>query len=367
MGILITAAVLFVILSILILVHEFGHFITAKKFGILVEEFGIGLPPRIWGKKIGETIYSVNWLPIGGFVRLYGEDQEEGPPHKISKKLLKRAFFERPIAERIVVLVAGVSMNFLLALVLISFLFTQGVMVPAGQVHIESVTDGSPAALADLKPKDIIKEIQAVGSDGQPVNYTITQSDELVSTVNKYLDQPISFKIQRDTTEFEVSLKPRKDAPSGEGPTGVVISDYILKRYSVWEAPVVGLKESLSKSYLLLQGIAHLGWKVISRQSVSSDVAGPIGIAVMTNDVVKLGILPLLEWVGLLSLNLAIVNVLPIPALDGGRLLFVLIELFTGKRVRAKWERHAHMIGMAALISLIILISINDIIRYIIK
>ena len=361
---IITALVFLLILSILVLIHELGHFIVAKKFGIKVEEFGFGLPPRAFGKKIGETIYSVNWLPIGGFVRLLGEDRDNPEAEKTALKELKeRAFYNRPVWQRSLVLVAGVFMNFFLAVIVISYLFTQGVMVPTPRVHVEKIQSGSPADEAGLKQNDIIKIIKFTNTDNINQEVVIKNGDTLIRTTKDHLGERLTLVIDRDGRELTTEIMPRKDYPQDQGPMGVEISNYEEKKYPLWQAPILGTGEAFSLSFELAKGIVKTVWKLISFQPVSKDVAGPLGIAQMTGEAVKFGEKAVLELLGLLSLNLAILNILPFPALDGGRLLFVLIEGVTGRRLRTNWERYVHQAGMAVLLFLIVLVTINDLLR----
>lgn len=398
---LITLGAFLLILSILVMIHELGHFLVAKKFGIRVEEFGFGLPPRAIGKKIGETIYSLNWLPIGGFVRLLGEDQEdlETKPKLADKK---RTFYGRPVWQRAAVIVAGVIMNFILAVLIISYLFTQGVSVPVDRVHIEQVESGSPAELAGIKPRDVVLAINGK---------TVVKGSDFIAVTNENLETEVTLSILRGASlthygevnltcdsceKLEVKLVPRKEPPfkklaseektfftelrqtvrsffhiaepvkpepPREGPIGVAISTLETKIYPWYLAPVYGPWESLQLSWMLLGGIGFTLWKLITFQSVSQYIAGPIGIAQITGEAVKYGLKDVLQLMGLLSLNLAIVNILPFPALDGGRLLFVFIEGTTGKKLKAKWERYVHQVGMVILLLLIVLVTLNDIIR----
>ena len=349
---LITVLVFLLILSVLVLVHELGHFLAAKKFGIYVEEFGFGLPPRIFGKKIGETLYSINLLPFGGFVKLYGEEGFEGKSKGKIGKL--RAFYTRPVWQRILVISAGVFMNFLLALAVISYIFTQGVLVPTDRVHIEKIIKDSPAEKAGLKEQDIILEIE---------NSKVRKSEDLINTTRKYLGTEITLLVLRDNREYQIKLIPRSDYPADQGPMGVSISNFEEKKYTWEEAPIAGLKESLVLTRELIIGIGKTLWKLVTFQNVSKEVAGPIGIAQMTGEAIKFGRNAVLEMLGLLSLNLAIINILPFPALDGGRLFFVIFEGITGKRVKTDWERYIHQAGMAILLFLIILVTVNDLIR----
>jgi regulator of sigma E protease len=357
---ILTAVVFFIILSILVFIHEFGHFIVARLFGVRVEEFGFGLPPRILGKKIKQTEYSINWLPIGGFVRLAGEDD----PDEQSAKGYKRSeyFWAKSKKQRTAILLAGVTMNFFLAVAITTYLLTLGVYEAAGQVHIESVVPGSPAALAGITKNDIIREVRYT-SGGVTQSRTIRVTGDLISTVRKNPGQKVTFIVKRGSTETPVSLVPRKTFPANEGPTGIVISDLELRRYSPAEAPVAALKVNLTRARDMFAGMWSLVTRIARLQGVGDDVAGPIGIAQVTGQAVKFGWKAVLEFMSILSLNLAVLNVLPIPALDGGRVLFVFIEKLLGKRLKPAFERSTHQIGMIILLALVVLISLNDILR----
>lgn len=376
---LITILVFLIILSVLVLVHELGHFITAKIFKIKVEEFGFGLPPRLFGIKYGETLYSINWLPIGGFVKLYGEDDAGGGRVHVERGLGKRgssevkgqkpeaadkdrAFYSRPIWQRAVVIVAGVFMNFVLAVAIISFLFSfVGVPTPGNKVVINEVVKGSPAQIAGLKAGDTVESINGI---------TITSPDQLAEYTKKHLGEPITLKLIRsvgsgqNTKPETVTITPRKEYPKDQGPMGVAISQNIItKKYPIWEAPFVGTKEALRQSWLIVSGLGSLVTQIATKGSVPSDVAGPVGIAQLTGQVVNIGPVAILSFVSLLSLNLAIINILPIPALDGGRLFFIVIEAVTRRKVSPHIENYAHTIGMAVLLGLIALITLHDLIR----
>jgi regulator of sigma E protease len=342
-----TAIVFFIILSILVLIHELGHFTVAKIIGVRVDEFGFGLPPRIIGKKIRGIIYSLNWLPIGGFVRLAGEDESEDSHKHIKHR--KEYFFARSKKERAAILLAGVAMNFLLAVGITTYLLTQGVAEPTGKVHIERVVSGSPAEHAGLKEKDII------------VGYKTPA--ELITYVKLHAGQLVTFSVLRGTQITPISLIPRKEYPKGEGPTGIVISDLEIKKYSLSQAPFTAIKINLERGWAMLAGIGSLIGKIVTLKPVGGDVAGPIGIAQVTGAAVKFGWKAVLEFMSILSLNLAVLNVLPIPALDGGRLAFVFLEKILGKKVKPAFEQSTHQIGMIILFILIILISVNDVMR----
>ncbi len=342
---IITILVFLLILSILVLIHELGHFLVAKKFGIKVEEFGFGLPPRAFGIKRGETIYSINWLPIGGFVKLYGEDEAGGG---------KRAFFARPVWQRGLVIIAGVAMNFILATLLVSFLFTQGVAIPTGEVKIGQVVADSPAAAAKLQTDDIITAI-----DGKIVR----RISEVQKLIFPKLEQDVKLTIKRGDSVQEIIIKTKKEIVEGKevGLIGVGLSDMSFKKFPIWEAPIVGTIEAARLSWLTVVGLGNMVWSWLILGQVPQDVAGPVGVAQITGQAVSVGPLAVVFFTGILSLNLAVLNILPIPALDGGRFFFILIEAVTRRRVNPNFERYAHTIGMMILLALIALITFRDI------
>ncbi|MCL5113962.1 MAG: M50 family metallopeptidase [Patescibacteria group bacterium] len=364
---MVTILVFLLILTILVLIHEAGHFFVAKKLGIKVEEFGFGLPPRAFGIKKGETIYSINWLPFGGFVKLYGEDDAGGgkiqtKDQRPKTKDLSRAFFARSPWQRAVVVLAGVFMNFTLAVVIISYFFgIAGVQSPGDQVIIREVIKDSPAYIAGLKTGDIIKEINGT---------RITSPAKLIATTKIYLGEKINLRVEEkldNKTEVKnIQIIPRKNYPSSEGPMGIAISpNIVIKKYPLYQAPFVGLAEALKDSWMIASGLGMIVFQLLVHAQVPKGVAGPVGIAQLTGQFVAIGPLAVLSFVSLLSLNLAILNVLPIPALDGGRLFFILIEGITGRKVSARFESYAHAVGMVLLLALIIIITLSDIIRFI--
>lgn len=351
---LVTLLVFILILSLLVFVHELGHFLVAKKAGIKVEEFGFGLPPRLWGKKVGETIYSVNALPIGGFVRLYGEDEEvEGK--NVNKS---RQFLHKPKGIRAAVTAAGVVMNFLLAVVVFSLIYTKlGIPTETDNIRVIGIVPESPAAQAGLRDNDVIVSIEGK---------LIKDSQDFINLTREFAGKEMSVKVNRGE-EVEIKVTPRKDPPLGEGPLGVVISNQEIKFYPFWQMPfrgaVEGVRESFAWTRLIAEGLGMMVFRLVTAGTVPQDVAGPVGIFQITGQVAKTGVWSVLQFLGVLSINLAVVNLLPIPALDGGRLLFIAIEAFIGRRVKAKVEAYAHQIGMIFLLFLIVLITFNDIRR----
>jgi len=340
------------ILSILVLVHEFGHFIAAKKSGVLVEEFGIGFPPRIFGIKIGETLYTINLLPLGGFVKLYGEQYDE-----ISQKSKKKAFVYKHPWQKIVIIIAGVIGNFFLGWFLISYLFTQGVPIPANKVIIEKVQEKSPAKEASLQPKDAIYSLKV------DKVYPIKTSTDLITLTKKFAGKKIVLYVERGKEKFQTVIVPRKNPPKNEGPLGIVITSMTEKKYPWYQAPFYGLAHAASVTQKIIVELTKTVFQLLTFKKPSIDVAGPIGIARFTSEAAKFGHKAIFELTSLLSLNLAVVNLLPFPALDGGRLIFALYELITKKRINKKLESYLNLFGFIFLISIAILVSINDILK----
>lgn len=354
------------ILSVLVLIHEFGHFILAKKFGIKVEEFGVGFPPRAFSRKIGETVYSINWLPVGGFVKLYGEDSAGGG--KIGSKNqevsikgedgnIKRAFYARPLWQRMSVVTAGVVMNFFLAVVLISFLFaSQGVPLPSDKVIVSEVVAGSPAATAGIQKGDKVVRINQT---------EIEDTKAFITETKKLLGQVVTLTLLRDGKEVTTSLTPRVNAPKDQGAMGVSITSIEVKKYSWLEAPFYGTAEALKFSGLILGGLGTMVTDLVTQGIKPEGVAGPIGVAQLTGEAVRAGWFAVLWFTALLSLNLAVLNILPIPALDGGRFFFMVIELVFRKKVSPKYEAYAHGVGLVLLLGLMAVITLVDVSRLI--
>lgn len=536
MDFILTAIVFLVIFSVLVLAHEWGHFYAARRSGIKVEEFGFGMPPRIWGKKKGETLYSVNWIPFGGFVKLLGEDAED--PKALSDK---RSFAAKPPRVRVLVVTAGVLMNFLLAYVLLTFGFIFGIQplilsadevlenLDKGTIHtldgviVKDVKEGSPADIAGMLKEDRIKEIDGKeilnndrlaalinggekrnvvvtvernglpqslnlildpgektgfetyellflprvvvmdikeGSEsekagfkngdvilkmnGAPVYYvdeyetalgaggdleyevmrdgdivtlkvpgTVSgmvvssvfpetpaekaglEEGDLVVAVNgervsgptdmvriagKYGNEVLEYSVIREGEEIVFKIQPDAGGMVGVGlsylksheneqlsvyaadfPVSVTKIDNV--RYPVWEAPLVAFNESVKLSFLTVDMAGNVFKSVFTKLTVPEGVAGPVGIAQLTHVFVQEGFLSLIRFVALLSLSLAIINILPFPALDGGRLIFIIAEVIMGRRVGAKFEAWVHAIGFIILMLLIVAVTYSDILR----
>jgi regulator of sigma E protease len=248
-------------------------------------------------------------------------------------------------------------MNFVLAVLIISFLFSAvGVPTPGNKVTVDTVIKGSPAEKAGLRAGDMVVSID---------NVKITSTTQLISITKQHLGGVIKLKVQNENSKLKtIEITPRKTYPTNEGPMGVVISqNAIIKKYPWYQAPFVGTKEALHETGLIISGLVMLVVQLVTKGALPQDVAGPIGIAQLTGTVVDIGPYAILSFVSLLSLNLAIINILPIPALDGGRLMFIVIEGVFRKKVDQRIEGYAHAIGMAILLGLIALITIHDLFR----
>lgn len=377
------------ILSILVFVHEFGHFLMAKKSGILVEEFGFGLPPKIWSKKIGETVYSINLLPIGGFVRLYGENEAEDLDFKTKKIELKgRAFFEKNISQRLKVILAGVSMNYLLAIFVFAVVYTiAGIPTKINKIKVVGIAKDSPAFFAGLQEGDIVVSLdrEKIEDVENFIKLTKNKAGKLVvleikrEKSNPCLNNskvlgggfPSEEKISCLDGNLLVSLVPRKEPPEGEGPLGVAITDVEMKYYSSWIMPILGVregfKESLAWGKMVLNSLFLMVKDLVYFKKAPKGVTGPIGIYQATGVVAKSGMLAIFEFLGILSVNLAIINILPFPALDGGRLLFLGIEKLRGKKVTPATEAWINNLGMIFLLFLVLLVTINDVVRILLE
>ncbi len=352
--------VFIVILAILVLIHELGHFLAAKKNGIRVEEFGLGFPPRVWGFKKGETLYSINLIPIGGFVKLFGEEYHEESSKHRSKADANKAFINKTPAQKAFVIIAGVLGNFLLAWILISYLFTQGVPTPTNKVLVEKTIKNSPAELAGLKTGDQLTRI-TVGSK----MYKLSSTSDLTAYSKKFAGKRVIFTIKSNGKEQNLMIIPRLSPPAGEGPLGLLITSYEEKKYSWYQAPFYGLVHSFTITKTIVVELGKTAFNFFSMKKTNVDVAGPIGIAQYTGQAIKFGQNAVLELMALLSLNLAVINILPFPALDGGRLMFILYEWVTKRRVNKNVERYVNMIGMATLLLLAAAITVHDVMKLI--
>ena len=397
---IITILVFLLILSVLVLIHEWGHFFTAKKFGIKVEEFGFGFPPRLFSFKKGETIYSINWFPIGGFVKLYGED--EAPLRSGSSRGLRprrrnfasegqagvgfanthRAFFAKTAWQRATVIVAGVVMNAVLAAVIFYiFLGISGFKTElpllsdykflgvnqtnTTEVVISAIAKNSPAEKQGLKPLTKI-----ISVNGQK----ITDSKQFIGIVgeNRGKEIEIAWGNLQTNEVHKTKVTPRVNPPKNEGALGVGLFSLSTAVLS-YETPIQKVFSGIihpvnlmSYNLNVMGNLVKASFEKKTTEPLSAGIAGPVGIASLTGSILEIQnlkekILGLLNLAGILSISLAFFNILPIPALDGGRLFFILIEAVTGRKVNRRIESLAHTVGMAALLFLMALITFKDV------
>lgn len=342
-----------VALSILILVHEFGHFFAAKITGVKVEEFGLGLPPRIIGRRKWGTEWSLNWLPIGGFCRLFGEDPSEKGANK-----RKYSFLNKNPWQKMLIVLGGVTMNLVLAVVVFTVVYSiLGVPVEKDRVKIIGVAKDSPAGNVGLKEGDVILKIN---------NIEVKKADELTKEAGKNKGKEVELAVDREGQSMSLSVQVRENPPEGEGSMGVVISNTEMERfkwYEFYKGIGAGFKEAYYWGKIIFGGVMDMIGSLF-RGQVPKDISGPIGMYQATSSIRNnQGFLALVHFFGVVSVNLAIVNVLPFPALDGGRIIFVLYELLTKRRANEKFEAAVNNVGMIILLGLILLVTIGDVSR----
>jgi regulator of sigma E protease len=348
----ITVVSFIAVLGLLVFVHELGHFAVAKWAGIRVEEFGFGYPPRaITLFKKGETEYTLNWLPLGGFVRMVGENGEEAAD--------PRSFSSKSRTVRAAVLVAGSTMNLILPIFLFAAIGMMGVPTgdTTGRVEVLSIEANSPAAAAGLQAGD---EILYAG------NQRVPDQAFLISLVQQFQGRELVLDVDRNGEMLELTVVPQiYEEESGQVKIGVGIMD---QREMVYYNPIEALGFGLERTQYWLAtmvgDLAGLLRNVIQGNTEGAAVAGPVGIMQVTGEVARTGLPNLINLAALLSLNLAIMNMLPIPALDGGRLVFVILEAVRGgKKISPEREGLVHLTGMLLLLSLMAFISFFDVQR----
>ncbi|MSP22751.1 MAG: RIP metalloprotease [Dehalococcoidia bacterium] len=326
----------------LVLAHEFGHFLTAKAFGVKVIEFGVGFPPRIFAVRLGETEYTLNWLPMGGFVRLLGEEDASE-----TRSLAAQARW-----KRFVIMAAGAVVNLLLPPLLFAIAFGLPHDEAVGRAKVAAIVPGSPAEAAGFQRGDVIFAI------GNRDTKNVAAVSRLVRVE---MGHHTTIRVKRGEEFLDIPVEPRWAFPSGQGPTGIaIVAQYpFTERVALppLEAIPAGTRATLDT--LILARNQMIGW---IKGGAGPGVAGPVGIAQATGEAAKQGVPPLFEIAALLSINLGIVNLLPLPALDGGRIFFLLLEVLRrGKRVAPEKEALVHLAGFALFIVLTIVVTFADV------
>jgi regulator of sigma E protease len=299
----------------------------------------------------------VNWLPFGGFVKLFGEELSESK--RVKEQESRKAFWRKSKKVRTGVIVAGVLANFLLAVVVFSVVYSfSGIPTQTGQIKIVGLLPDSPASKAGLKEGDVILKV-----DEEHLN----DLNHFIKLVDQKKGAKIELLVEREKGKLVLWVTPRENPPEGEGPLGVIVSDIEMKKYPFWQMPfrgtVEGFKEAFGWTVVITQALGKMVVDLITQGVAPKDIAGPVGIFQITGMVAKSGVLATLQFIGILSVNLAIINILPFPALDGGRLIFVAYEAVARRRPRPSFERWVNTAGMVFLLFLIFLVTINDIIR----
>ena len=364
-----------IVLSVLILIHEAGHYFAARLFKIKADEFGYGLPPRIIGvvKENGKwkrvksrdqqsyknTIWSINWLPIGGFVRIKGEqgDTPDDPD----------AFHTKPIWQRFIVIAAGVIMNWVLAAVLLSIGLMIGIPAmlgdePAGAIvtnHEVSIVETLKDGIADKAGIEAMDAIVRVG-EVTPMNV-----EDVQKAIESHGEESFDILVRRGEEEITVTVTPKYLEEIGKPGIGVSLMDTGTVRFPPHLAIVHGIGLTWDYTVMMIQTFGDLFKDLFTGGGETVDqVSGPIGIAVFTGKVAEQGILQLIQFSAILSINLAVLNFLPFPALDGGRAIFLILEAIRRKPVKRDVEAVIHNIAFLILIGLVILVSIRDIGRF---
>lgn len=342
---MLTFIIVFLGLSFLILGHEAGHFFVAKLFKLRVDEFGIGFPPRMfaWGK--GETKYSVNWLPFGGFVKIAGENDhmDEEARHEGGASADKsRYFFTRPAWQRALVLFAGVAVNFVIGWLFLTIVFAVGTR-PI--LAIQNVDLNSPAAAAGVKPGDLIQHYEHVG--------------DFIAYIKSHPNDAVQFTVLRDGKEISFNVQPLLE--DGTPRIGVALAEGGGEKQNILQAAKQGFIASGQVCWLTLTSFYLLVKNLFLHASLLEGVVGPVGIFTVAQQTSRFGFAYLLQLIGFISLNLAVANLIPFPALDGGRLLFLIIEKIKGSPLSKKVELWANGIGFVLLIGIMVLVTIRDI------
>lgn len=367
------------ILFALVVVHELGHFVSAKYFKMKVEEFAFGFPPSLLSKKIGETLYSINLIPLGGYVKILGENGlTEEEIARLTDKEREQLFGNKEWWQRIIVLSGGVLFNILGAFILFVVIFMIGSNVflekdeiqnipnEKRQTIVTNIDPKSPLVGTGMEPGDEILSLQTSTETLSPEKLDSFTATEFVQRNNNSLIN-ISFKKlnqKSDTEIYSAEVVPKAGIVEGKKVIGLSFSESTYKKYSFFEAIPEAFKTTFEHLKLIFSSLGNLIYNLIFKNAkVEDNLSGPVGLAMMTSKVSERGLDQILAFAALLSLSLAAFNILPIPALDGGRIAFVLYESIKGKKVNPNTEQLFHGIGFLALIALMVFVTYFDILK----
>lgn len=393
---MITFLAFVIILGVIIFVHELGHFLAAKAFGVGVETFAFGFPPKIWSKKVKGTVYKINLIPFGGYVKLLGENEdreedssiveEDNKKEKKSNKQVGKNLYDVGTVEHLVIFSAGAAMNILVAMLGVWLLFVIGFtpieLGPLSQeiypgidglggiestldVKIEDVEKDTPADKEDLRPGDIIRKVDGV---------TVYFSGEVINIIQGKVDEDgakVVLSIERNGEILEKELSTYKSKVKDNQGNEQEINRVGIVLDTVGElqaGPLTAVKAAAISMFNIIKftfiGIWDLFYKIFTSFSLSENIAGPIGVVAGTSYYAQLGIIALLQFAIILSIGVALFNILPIPALDGGYVMFTLIESIIGRKIPMRVKNALTLAGFAALILLIIIVSARDFISF---
>lgn len=344
-----------VVIGVLIFVHELGHFLVAKYYGVGVEAFSLGFPPTLLHKKIGDTDYRLSFVPLGGYVKLMGEN----PHDPIPPELISKSFSHRPLGQRTAIVAAGPLSNLLFAVVALSLIFTFSGR-PYFSPRVGGVLPDSPAAAVGLQPGDLIRSI-----NDQPVS----RWEDVSRLIRSAGEKPLELRIQRGDQELTLTVVPKMMETTnifGEKVSAPLIGVAAPDSFEIEQvSPLMAWVYGVSYTYRLLEVTVLSFVKLIVGSVPSNSLGGPIMIAQVAGKQAQQGLVPLIHFMAVLSVNLALINLLPIPVLDGGHLLFFLVEWIQGKPVAIQHREIAQAIGLTLILFLMFFVFYQDILRLI--
>lgn len=336
---MITALATIFVFGLIVFIHELGHFITAKLSGMQVDEFAIGFGPVLVKAQYGETLYSIRCIPLGGFNRIAGMTPDED--------LNERSFYNKKAYQKFIVISAGAIFNFILAIVIFfSINVTVGTLTMSDKPIIGGLVRGEPAAVANLQEGDTIVSID---------NHPITKWNEISTHLQGTAGHAVAMVISRDGNEFETTIVPKQEQDAVR--IGIYPS-YDKTPLSISESIIKAIDRTVLVIHSMIEGL----WNMITGTE-KGELSGPVGISQMAGSIAQQGFIPLLAFAALLSINLGIINLLPLPVLDGGHLVIILVEALTRRKLPAKALMYIQMAGVVLMITLFVYVTTKDIIR----
>ncbi len=362
-----TIVIFILILALLIFVHELGHFLVAKISGVRVDEFAIGFPPKLFSYKYGETIYALNLIPFGGYVKIFGEDPNQDSLTGPDKN---RSLASQSKKIQASVLVAGVTFNLILAWVLFSLAFVLGFPVSGDLATKFPVTDtrtvisgvlpDSPAQQAELKTGDIVAYVRNLSGD----KITVRTVDDLKTIINRLASRPLVVGVEKEGGQIEeVKILASQDIIPGQWAIGLGFEQIAIVDSRWYQAPWFGAQMTYETVVSMVGGLSDLVVKIAQGLPIKEAVVGPVGIAGMVGDARALGLVYLVTFTAFISINLAVINLVPFPALDGGRLFFLIFEAIKGSPLNPKIANTLNLIGFVILISFMLYVTWGDVIK----